>query len=71
MKRCTIKGIINSKSDAEKFTELLLCDFCMHADAKRLDDAQVVKSLDFDSVENVKCEVCQKTVTDERLEKGI
>jgi hypothetical protein len=70
MRKCRIKGIINSESDEDRFTDLLLCDFCIQADAKRIDDAQIVSCADIDSVEHVICEVCSKTASEERLEIG-
>ncbi len=68
MKKCKIKGIIDSSVEIEKTTDILLCDFCFNADLKRGDDAQVVSFEEYIADDNANCEVCFKLLKQERAE---
>jgi hypothetical protein len=70
MKLCKIKGDLTSSVEEEHLTENLLCDFCLLADTKRGEDAQVVSYDDLSPCENIRCEVCNKSCEEEQNEKG-
>lgn len=69
MKFCKIKGDTNSNVVEEQFSDSILCNFCLNADSKRGDDAQVVSYEDLNPCENIKCDVCNKSFEEEQNEK--
>lgn len=69
MKACKIQGDLKSDVEEEKLTDNLLCDFCLEADSKRGDDAQVVSYENISPCENIRCEVCNKSFQEEQNEK--
>lgn len=68
MKACRIKGIVSNKIDAEKYSDIYLCDFCFQADAKRGEDAQILGHEEYISEENIRCDVCGVSLETERKE---
>jgi hypothetical protein len=66
MKICKIRGL----KSAGKIDHpvILLCDHCYEADAQRGDNAQIVSYNDYTSDYDVSCEVCYKTLEEEREE---
>lgn len=69
MKACKIKGNLSSHLAEERFTSHVLCDFCLEADSKRGEDAQVVSTEDLSPCENIRCDVCNKSFEEEQNEK--
>lgn len=69
MKACKIKGNETSDTEEERLTDNLLCDFCLNADTKRGEDAQVVSYEDLSPCENIRCDVCNKSFEEEQIEK--
>lgn len=68
MKLCKILGDLRSQNLSENYPVILLCDHCYHADTKRGEDAQVVSYDQFNSNYSVSCEVCYKSLEEEREE---
>jgi hypothetical protein len=67
MKICKIIGV-QSKDIVENDPVILLCDHCYQADAKRGENAQIVSYDEYSSDYDVSCEVCYKTLKEEREE---
>jgi hypothetical protein len=67
MKICKIIGV-KSEDIAENYPVILLCNYCYQADAKRGENAQIVSYNEYSSDYDVSCEVCYKTLKEEREE---
>jgi hypothetical protein len=64
MKICKIRGL--KSADKIDNPVILLCDHCYEADAQRGDNAQIVSYNNYTSDYDVSCEVCYKTLEEER-----
>jgi hypothetical protein len=69
MQICKIKGLKDSTRQSESVTEIFLCDFCFHADSLRGEDAQVISHQPYLLGDNVYCDVCHKSLADDKFEE--